>query len=75
MADTGMDSLSDSDSDCGSEQASKRIKLAKVKGAAVYKTKFNPAWSKIYPFVHEVSGKAHKFRLVLHVTVLIIMTQ
>lgn len=59
MADMGGKSDTDSDNDSGSE--SKGIKLTKMKGAAVYKTKFSSTWSKIYPFVQEVSGNPHKF--------------
>ena len=40
---------------------SKKAKLTKMKCAAVYRTKFNPAWMQMYPYIREVSGNAYSF--------------
>jgi len=50
---------SDSDDDL-SPGPSKRYKA--TAGAAVYKTKFNDQWTKIWEFICKVPGDAYKFR-------------
>ena len=40
---------------------SKRAKLTKFKGAAVYYTKFNATWTKEHPFTTEVKGDVCSF--------------
>ena len=56
------DSVTDVDTDSGSEEPQPGpSKKAKMRGAAVYQTKYNPAWNKMYPFVHKVNGNPHKF--------------
>ena len=38
----------------------KRLKTTKsLSGAALYKTKFNPAWKKEFPFITSVEGDVH----------------
>lgn len=54
------DSASDDDDDEPGPSV-KRPKLTKVKGAAVYKTKFSKDWSKKWPFICEVQGKPYLF--------------
>ena len=62
---TGSDSDSESDSNNESSRYShKRMKLSGRRtkiGAAVYKTKFNHAWTKTYSFIREVKGDQYKF--------------
>ena len=33
----------------------------KLLGAATYKTKFNPVWTKEYPFITSVSGDPYRY--------------
>ncbi len=49
------------DDHAGPASPPKRPKTSKMKGAAVYRTKFNKAWTKTYPFVHEVQGDMYSF--------------
>ena len=42
--------------------SSKKLKLSGLKGAAVYRTKFKKAWTKTYPFIHEVRGDKYSFQ-------------
>ena len=39
----------------------KKPKTTKLKGAAVYKTKFSKDWTRKWPFVREVRGKPYLF--------------
>ena len=50
--------ISDDDEGPGSP---KRMKGLGKAGAAVYRTKFNRAWTKTYPFIAEVKGDPYKF--------------
>ena len=50
--------FSDSETDPG---PSKRMKVPGKAGAAVYKTKFNKAWTSSYPFISGVKGDPYKF--------------
>ena len=52
---------SDADSNGEEPGPSKKAKLTKMKGAAVYRTKINPAWMQMYPYTREVSGNAYSF--------------
>ena len=38
---------------------SKRPKMMKMKGTAIYYTKFNNAWTKMYLFIQEVQGNVY----------------
>ena len=49
----------DHDDQAGPASPPKRPNLLKVKGAAVYPT--NKAWTKQYPFIHEVQGDVYSF--------------
>ena len=51
------DSLSDGEN----PGSSKRIKTSKRASAAVYCTKFNQSWMKLYPFVQGVRCDPYKF--------------
>lgn len=53
-----MSSSSESETDPG---PSKRMKVPGKAGAAVYRTKFNQAWTKVYPFIVGVKGDPYKF--------------
>ena len=52
----------DSDNSENESDSPGHLKRAKI-GAAIriYKTKFNHAWKKIYPFIQEVKGDSYKF--------------
>ena len=56
---------SDTDSNGEEPGPSKKAKLTKMKGATVYRTKFNPAWMQMYPYIREVSGNAYNFHCTL----------
>ena len=47
---------------CTIPGSSKKLKLSGLKGAAVYQTKFKKAWTKTYPFIHEVGGDKYSFQ-------------
>ena len=41
----------------------KKAKPSKFKGAAKYKTKFNPDWKKEFPFITSVAGDLYRLHL------------
>ena len=56
---------SDADTDSSGEDRSgpsKRAKVTKWKGAAVYKSKFQKSWTQKWPCIVAVTGKPHEFK-------------
>lgn len=58
---SGSDSGSDLDTEGEVEACPpKSKKFRKLAGAATYKTKYNPAWKKEFPFITSVSGDPYR---------------
>ena len=56
----GTDSGSDSDTEWEIESLSNPKKSRKPDRAATYRTKFNPAWVKDFPFITSVPGERYR---------------
>ena len=66
-AHTSTDTYPESESSNESESAATSVspprpkKLRKLAGAATYKSRFNSAWIKEYPFITSVSGDPYRY--------------
>ena len=60
-ADAGSDNDSDTYCDEPGPSSPKQPRTAAVKGAAVYRTKFNKEWTDTWPFICEVPGDQYSF--------------
>ena len=63
ISDSNDDSCVELESITESPPTPKKAKRSKFKGAAKYKTKFNPDWKKEFPFITSVAGDPYRLHI------------